>query len=200
MRLRLVLTALVVLSLVPTGDAAAAGSARKCAVKGSKTVASNRYARVFTVRSGREDYGDILYGCMLGVGKRMRLAEQYDDGLYVTESFDKVRLNGRMVVWQSTSTDVSCKADCPPGYESTSFRVAVADLRSRKIKGYDGEAKDALFVTRRGTPAWLEDATGGVEVHAGTQVLDVGAIDSLALRGNLLSWTNAGQPESAVLR
>jgi hypothetical protein len=128
------------------------------------------------------------------------MAANYDDGIYQSTAFSKVGLNGRFAVWQLQSIDISCKADCPPGYEPVQFRIGVADLRSRRGRGYDGSARDALVVTRGGTPAWLQEAGSAVEVRAGAQVLDTGAIDSLALRGYDLTWQNAGVPKSASLR
>jgi hypothetical protein len=196
-RTRAVLLTAALLLLVPAASAQAKPS---CSVKHSKTVASNSSARVFTVRSHRDDYGDILYGCLKSTGKRTRLAEDYDDNYVSSSSFDKVALNGRFAVWQYVASDVSCKADCPPDYQPTRYTVQVGDLRVRKVKAYDGQAKDTVLVTRAGTPAWLQDGVGGVEVHAGAQVLDTGVIDGLALTGNVLSWTNAGMPKSATLR
>lgn len=200
MSLRLLLTALFVVALAPAGSAGAAAERPTCSLKGSKTVASNGAARVFTVVSGREEYGDVLYGCLRSVGRRIRLAEEFDDGLYQSSTFEKVRLNGRFVVWQVQHIDVSCKADCPPAYSPTRVQIDVADLRRRRVKAFAGSARDSLFVTRTGTPAWLEDGVGGIEVHAGEQVLDIGAIDSLSLAGHELSWLNSGQRKSATLR
>jgi len=198
MRLRLLVIALAVLAVVPAP--ASAASKPSCAVKGSKTVTKNKTARVFTVRSKREDYGDVLYGCLLSKGKRVRLAEDYDDGYVSSSSFDKVGLNGRFVVWQFTATDVSCKAACPPDYQPTTTHIAVRDLRGTSTKRYPGVAREGPLVTRSGTPAWLQDgAGGGVEVHAGTKVLDTGAIEKLVLDGNTLVWLKDGEQRSTAL-
>ena len=191
----------VLIALLAFAPAAEAGSSKPtCSRSGSQTVASNSSARVYTVASRREFYGDILFGCYRRSGRHVRLAESYDDELYASSTFSKVRLNGNKVVWQSQATDVSCKDACPPGYEPTEWDVSVADVRTRRTRTYPGLAKDALFVTRGGTPAWLEDSPDGVQVRAGTQVIDFGQIDGLALRGRVLSWTNAGTPMSATLK
>lgn len=198
MRTRLLLSALAV-GLAAAPAPASAATKPSCSVKGSKTVASNSAARVYTVTSRRDEYYDILFGCLRKDGRRVRLAEQYDDDLYVSRTFSKVRLNGRFVVWQYQATDVSCKADCPPGYQPTQSDVQVANLRTRRVRDYPGRANDALFVTRRGTPAWLEGDGDQVRVHAGLKVLDTGRIDSLTLRGYELGWANAGVVKSATL-
>jgi hypothetical protein len=44
-----------------------------------------------------------------------------------------VKLDGRIVTWRHVSTDISCKADCPPGYDGSSERDMRADLRTRKV-------------------------------------------------------------------
>jgi hypothetical protein len=199
-RLFTLIAAVAFVALAPAGTAVAAPKKPACSVKGSKTVTSNRYARVFTLRSKQEDFGDVLYGCLRSSGRRVRLSAEFDDGLYSTSAFTKVGLSGRFVVWQLNSVDTSCKADCPPGYEPSVFRIGVADLRSRRVTGYPGAARDVLLVTRTGIPAWVQQAGDLTEVHAGTQVLDSGAIGDIALNGLELSWYNAGSQHSATLR
>jgi hypothetical protein len=95
---------------------------------------------------------------------------------------------------------VSCRAACPPDCQPTTSTVGVANLRTRRLRGIAGEAAGDLFVTGTGTPAWLQGAADQVQVRAGTQVLDSGAIEGLAWRGVELSWTNGGQPRGATLR
>jgi hypothetical protein len=192
---------LVLIAVLAFAPAAEAGSKPSCSRSGSDTVASNSTARVYTKFSQRAEYGDILYGCLRRTGRHVRLAENYDDDLYVSTTFSKVRLNGRFVVWQFESIDVSCKADCPSNYDPSETHISVADLGTRRVRQFEGEARTSLFVTRGGTPAWLQDTTGGaIEVHAGAQILDSGAIDRLKLTGNVLGWTNAGTAKSATLR
>ena len=190
---------IAVLALAPAAEAGS--SKRTCSRSGSETVASNSTARVYTKFSQRDEYGDILYGCLRSTGRHVRLAENYDDDLYVSTTFSKVRLNGRFVVWQFESIDVSCQADCPSNYQATETHISVADLRTRRVRRFEGEARDRLFVTRGGTPAWLQDAMGGVvEVHAGDQILDSGQIEALDLSGTMLAWFKDGMPRSATVR
>ena len=212
-RWRAVLAALAgvaVLAVVPATSATAASPAKRCTAKGAKTVAQNRYARLFTTPGRIDETGALypegdetgrLYGCMLSVGKRMLLAVAADDRYVRYQWFDHVRLNRRFVAWQFNSYDVSCKGGCEPGYNPTQHSVLARDLRAPRSWEFRGAVKgDSLVLGRRGTPAWLQDATGGaVEVHAGTNVLDSGAVDSLALDVATLSWANAGVPKSEPL-
>jgi len=197
------LAGLAVLAVVPAAPAAAASPAKRCTAKGAKTVAQNRYARLFTTRGDPDrDETGRLYGCMLSVGKRVLLARGLDDDYVYEQSFDTVRLNRRFVAWHATQYDISCKADCPPGYDPTTHWVFARDLRAPRSAARQGAAVkgDSLVVGRRGTPAWLQDAgPGTVEVHSWTGVLDSGAIESLSLAGTTLFWVNAGAAKSAQL-
>ena len=201
-RLRVVLAAVAVAALLPAGSSHAASPAKRCTAKGAKTVAKNRYARLFTTRGRDADETGRLYGCLLSVGKRVLLAHGLDDQYAYEQTFDSVRLNRRFVAWHATQYDVSCKADCPPGYNPTTHWVFARDLRAPRSAARQGaNPKGAsLVLGRRGTPAWLQDAgPGTVEVRSWTGVLDSGAIDSLTLVGATLSWANAGSPKSARL-
>jgi hypothetical protein len=203
MRLRLLLVAIVALALVPAGTASAAAAKKRCSAKAAKTVLKTKAVRVFTTPGGASDETTgRLFGCMYSNGKRVLLDESSDDEFTSSESFEKVRLNGRFLAWEHTSEDFSCKAACPPDYKPVVVDVLARDLRTKKSRAFPGAVKDqSLVVGSKGTPAWLQDAAGGaVEVHAGSSSLDTGAIDSLALDGTTLSWLNAGQPKSAVLR
>lgn len=132
MRFRVVLTAAAVLALVPTGSAQAASS-KRCAMKGTETVAKNRYARIFTRPARGADEVERLYGCLYSVNRRVWLDTSSDDGYVTSEEFSDIKLDGRFVTWRHVSTDISCKADCPPGYDGTSESTMRADLRSRKV-------------------------------------------------------------------
>jgi hypothetical protein len=194
----LILALALALALVPPAGAA---SKRTCSVKGSKTVVSNRYARVYTVPARGLDEVAKLYGCARSVGRRVLLDVHTDDQYVASEEFSEVGLNGRMVVWKHVSSDFSCKADCPPSYDPVVESVGVRDLRARRNHALAGNPRPGtLLVTRKGTPAWLQGDAPAIEVHAGPNVLDTGAIDSLSLQANVLSWTNAGAPKSATLR
>jgi hypothetical protein len=138
MRIRLLLSALVVLALVPAGAADAASKPGKCSFKGSTTVAKNRYARVFTRPSHGGDEIERLYGCLYSANRRVWLDTSSDDGYVASQEFTDVVLDGRFVTWRHTSTDVSCKADCPPDYNPTSEQNMKADLRTRKVSTVPG--------------------------------------------------------------
>jgi hypothetical protein len=134
MRSRVVLTAVAAvaaIALVPAGSAEAAAG-KRCAMKGTKTIAKNRYARVFT-RPSRGDEVERLYGCLYSANRRVWLDTSSDDGYVTSEEFLDVKLDGRFVTWRHVSTDISCKADCPPEYDGTTERSLRADLRTRKI-------------------------------------------------------------------
>jgi hypothetical protein len=134
MRSRAVLTvaAVTVVAVVPAGSAHAA-TEKRCAMKGTKTVAKNRYARVFTRPSRGGDEVERLYGCLYSVNRRVWLDTSSDDEYVTSEEFSDVVLDGRIVSWKHTSTDISCKADCPPGYDGTTETMRRADLRTRKV-------------------------------------------------------------------
>lgn len=205
MRYRLLVTALLVLALAPA-DAGAA-TTRTCAVKGSDTVASNRFARVFTVE-GRGDVSARLYGCLHSANRRVALDFAADD-LVTSQSFSAPVLNGRFVAWQHDDTDISCKADCPPGYDPTTERLTIVDLRSKRRRTIDAAVVGgAIAVSRTGSLAWVGQGDGALVVYAARsggrtyEPLDAGDIDarSLRLRGTVLSWRNAGVAKSATLR
>ena len=132
LRIGAVLSVVGLLALAPAGSAHAA-TPKKCAMKGTKTVAKNRYARVFTRPSRGGDEIERLYGCLYSANRRVWLDTSSDDGYVTSEEFGDVTLKGRFVTWRHVSTDISCKADCPPGYDGTTERSLRADLRTRKV-------------------------------------------------------------------
>lgn len=204
MPVRLLLTLVAALALVAAlpATSSAASKKRSCTAKGAKTVAGNRYARVFSAPARPGDYADErLFGCLYSKGRRVPLAEAYDDDYVSAEEFRKVRLRGRFVAWEQESYDISCKTGCPPGHQATTWRVHSVDLRSRRDRSYRGAVLgDSLVLGRLGTPAWLEPLGDSVRVRAGGAALDEGAVASLALRGSTLTWTNAGHQRGATLR
>jgi hypothetical protein len=131
MRLVLLATAVALLALASAGSAEAATG--KCAMKGTKTVAKNKYARVFTRPARGGDEIERLYGCLYSVNRRVWLDTSSDDEYVTSEEFTDVKLKGRFVTWRHVATDISCKADCPPGYDATTETSLRADLRTRKI-------------------------------------------------------------------
>src|SRR4051812_32965067 len=113
---RLVLTLVLVLPLALAAQPSAAAK-RTCMFKGSKTVVKSSSARVFTVRTNRGDEIDRLYGCLHSVNRRLLLDTSSDDDYVSSTSFGQVTLNGRFVAWEHVDEDISCKADCPPGFD-----------------------------------------------------------------------------------
>jgi hypothetical protein len=211
MRLRLLLAAAFVLAFaaaIPSSSSAATSKKHRCTAKGAETVKKNRYGRVFTT-PGRD--GEIvarLWGCLYKAGRRVPLDTALDDDYVTQESFNAVKLNRNRVAWQHTRVDISCKADCPPGYDPDSAELRVANLRTRRIRTVPGELGEgtALVVTRTGAIAWIQPGTP-VSVRAsdadGTRVLYAGDdIDggSLSLSGNTVAWVAGGQTKSAPLR
>ena len=167
MRFRVVLAATALLALAPAASAPAATSkVKRCTPKGAHTIHKTREARVYTLKgpgrqSENEDVQRRLYGCLFSTGRPLLLAESYDDGIYTSGAFSQVRVNGRFAAWQFDASDVSCKADCPPGYNPLRQTINIADLRTRKDKSATGAAKpDSLSVTRGGTAIWLDSGNG----------------------------------------
>jgi hypothetical protein len=202
MRPALLATALVA-ALAIAGPAEAKHS-KPCARKGSHTVAATKLVRVYELPNS--EGGDTLVGCLRSNDRRRVLAEGYDDGYVTSGVYDHVRVAGRFVAWQFTATDISCKADCPPGYDPTSVHLSARDLRRKARAAVDGElASDGgrLVLTAGGAIAWSE--TDSIEAFdgKGRRTLDSGDIPprSLKLRdGNLAEWTKAGAEQSARLK
>jgi hypothetical protein len=179
--------------------AAPAGSAKapaKCARAGSTTIVKSKTARVYEVDASNG--GTTLFGCLYSNDKRVELESAYDDQYVSSYGYDRVRLAGRFVAWRYTSTDVSCKADCPPGYEPTTYAVKVFDLKARKGKAVaSNPAGQTLKLNSGGAAAWLVRLGNSQrEVHAwdstSHRVLDSGPISSktFALDGPNLTWVN----------
>jgi hypothetical protein len=133
LRIGVVLSAAALVALAPAGSADAATTKGKCVMKGTKTVAKNRYARVFTRPSHAGDEIERLYGCLYRVNRRVWLDTSSDDDYVTSEEFTDVSLRGGVVTWRHISTDISCKAACPPEYQPTTERTLRADLRKRKV-------------------------------------------------------------------
>ena len=188
----------LLLALPVAAAPAEAAKRRACSSPGSKTVASNSFARVF-------EKGPRLYGCLRADRRKWRLAESFDDDYVSSFSYRDVRLAGRYVAWAWESVDVSCKAACPPDYETTKRGVEVADLRRHRTHATRADPlARSLRVSGGGGAAWAErDAGGAVTVFAfdgaGERPLDRGGVDPLSLRftGSVLSWLKDGAAASA---
>jgi len=198
------------LALAVAGLAVAAGpamAAPPCARPDTITLQKNRHVRVFETRAGAaRDYERVLRACNRHTGHTVRLARAFDDGYVTSATYGRVRLAGRFVAWSSSYTDVSCKAACPPGYESTTFAAHVRDIRLTKSRhaALDSRAT-ALVLTRLGAIAWTTGSGGTVELSAldsaGRRVLDTGPIDpkSVTAAAESVRWTRDGEPRSQAL-
>jgi hypothetical protein len=190
----------------PADAAAARKAKRQCPRADTKTVARNDVVRLFERKSGGNRR---LYACLRRTQRTKRVVSSYDDGLYVSADYSNVRLAGYFVAWSYERTDVSCKADCPPGYNATHRSIGLYNLRSRGARDIFGSVEQrALVLTSSGVLAWARRASDGqIEVitrsRAGKQaLLDRGAIppSSLKLRDSTLVWANGGVERSAPLR
>ena len=206
-----VIALLVALVAAGPAEAATADAAKRkrpptCKRKKSKTVRQNRSARVFERSSAVRTR---LYGCLRRQGKSIRLAEAYDDQYVSSTSYQHVRLAGRFVAWEDISTDISCKADCPPGYNPNTTSIDVYDLARRRKRSFSGTVlNESLVLTNRGSVAWAQRSSTdiSVEIHIaeGTsqRMLDRGNIDpdSLRLRGRTIFWAKDGAERSSPIR
>lgn len=202
----LVLTPLVLLGVISPGPAAAAAS--KCKVTGSKTVRQNPNWRLYEKTSGEET---TLYTCNRSTGRKTAMAVASDDGLTNSQAYADVRLNGNFAGWTYTVIDNSCKANCPPDYDSTTVTVSVYNLATRKIRRVAVEPlPNTLVVGVNGSAAWILTGTTAntldiqASVRAGEAIrtIDSGAIDSqsLAIEQTIISWTRDGAERFARLR
>jgi hypothetical protein len=198
---RLVLLPALALALLLAVPGAAA--ARKPCTRAGKTVAKNRYVRVYRVPG---DEGTALRACNRRTRKSAELASAFDDGYVLSEDYRSVRLARRFAAVVDDHTDVSCKADCPPDYVPTTHFVVVRDLKRRTSRRLQVSAQaNELVVTTHGALAWTQGTGSQIEVHAldsaGARVLDTGPIDagSLAVVGSTLTWQNGGQARQAEL-
>ncbi|HEX8102637.1 MAG TPA: hypothetical protein VF533_08505 [Solirubrobacteraceae bacterium] len=202
----LVLAVIAVIAVAAVAATPASAAKRTCKAKHSSTIAQNRSVRVYEVA---KDDGSTLYGCRKSNGRKYKLDTASDDGFTESDTYDRVRLNGTQVAWVSTLTDQSCKADCPPGFDPTTVRIGVADVKARTSRSVPAEpVGDALVVTTTGAVAWAAGPGAGVtEIHASIrgaedQVVDTGAIDaaSLGVELTIISWTRDGVERFARLR
>lgn len=202
--------AAVACALVPA-SAADAATKKRCAIpRGADVVAKTSEVVVFTVDRSSGDLTQTLFGCYRKTAKRVRLADASDDEFVTSVEFDQVTVSGRFVAWQWTSTDQSCKADCPPDYEPTTYSIERADLKTRKtLQWTDARAETGtLQLSQAGNAAWVQSSgTPGVFAvrvgnRNGHKAIDTGAIDpkSLLLEGDVLLWINGDQARTARLR
>ncbi|HEV2724204.1 MAG TPA: hypothetical protein VGV10_06190 [Thermoleophilaceae bacterium] len=187
--------------------AATAKPRQSCIRAHSKTVAQNGFARVYRVRTGE---GTNLYACRRSTGRRVLLHAAFDDDYVSSSSYRNVRLAGVFVAWAHTSTDVSCKAQCPPGYNPTTSAISVYDLRRHRVRTMPGAVPlgRALMLSRLGGVAWASaGSAGSVEIHGSVRpgddrVIDSGNIDpsSLTIEVTIIAWRRDGVERFPRLR
>jgi hypothetical protein len=195
--------ALAALAAAVPATSAQAATHPTCKRAHTKTLTQNSTTRVYQRTSNGVT---TLYGCLKARGKAVKLAKRDFDPELGT-NFSKIRLAGRFVAWADQTTDNSCKAACPPGYDPTSERVAVRDLRRKSTRSHDaGEGATALVVTYRGAIAWTEGPSGDKTTLYALdskkyRTLDQGevAADTLKVSGSTLSWLDSGGRQSTVL-
>jgi hypothetical protein len=209
--------ATALLAVAATGQAQASARTPSCAAPHSKTIRSNPAVRLYRVPAFIPDgqvEGSLIKACWRATGRRVRIGERYDDQYVLFGTVDHLVLAGSTVASLQSQTDVSCKADCPPGYQATVTWVQVNDIRTRKqrtaaVQGAlptQGQLQSPLLLSRSGVAAWLDGDPGAARLStlsttSGAHLLDQGNIDpaSVTLTGATLSWTKDGQPHSASL-
>ena len=208
MLMRALVACLVLAALCLAPAAAAAKPNASCKRAGSRTLAKNAFARVYEVPT---EEGTALMGCIRSSGRHRSVYEAYDDDYVSSASYAHVRLAGRHVAWSWSETDISCKAACPPGYDTTTEGIVVYDLRRRTARVVAGAIPvgRALVLSRSGGFAWASRSgpDGPVEIHASRRgsedlVLDSGNVDaaSLAIEITIISWLHDGVERFARLR
>ena len=208
--LALALAALTTIALAPTASAKTKSS---CERPGSRTVAENAVARLFT-RPSRSPLGyRDLFGCWKKRG-RARSLEIPHHPCWLRSDFDLLRLRGRFAALYIDRLDrgPGRPADCGSSRKIVEHFVHVVDLRQLLVRVYEIDGRPAggrLLLDTRGAiawPSWLPhnqvavrviDSEGTRNPDAGPEelwgrVLDSGAIhpESLELAPGKLSWFN----------
>ena len=191
--------AIAAAALLPQG----ASAASHCKLPKRAQVAG-KSSLVVAYTLANSEGGRNLYGCRLSNGRRTRIFTGMDDGISSSSAVTKVIVNGRFIGMQIEDYDISCKADCPPGYNPYTYTLARFDVLKRKAYSVTGQAADGAFVVsgRFGWIAWVQSAGLAFEVHVNKTTIDTGAIDSstFKLTGATLSWTNGGVAKTASLK
>jgi hypothetical protein len=180
-----------------------ASAANHCKLPKRAQVAGKSSLVVAYTLANSED-GKNLYGCRRSNGRRTRIFTGMDDGIESSSAVTKVIVNGRFIGMQIEDYDISCKADCPPGYNPYTYTVARFDVLKRRPLSLNGQAASGALVVsgRFGRIAWVQSAGLAFEVRVNKTTIDTGAIDpaSFKLTGSTLSWTNGGVPKTASLK
>jgi hypothetical protein len=146
-----------------------------------------------------------LHGCLRQTGRRTgTLAITFED-IETSGRWSDVKVAGVFAWWTYTSVDQSCKAACPPGYQSTTKHVSIYDVKRRHMRRV--EKWDELVVTSRGVAAWTTHTADGTvtlsaSLPSGKQRrLDTGSIapGSLKANGPTITWVKGGTSHSVRL-
>ena len=200
MRLR-VLPALLLAAVLLLAAAAPSPAARpNCDRPKGTTQDANATARLF-IRNR------VLYSCLRRTGRITRVVADYDDNYVNSRSFGMVALAGRYVAYRLDVVDVSCKAACPPDYDTAREYVEVYDVVRRRLLRSVAATPTALAVTERGIAAWTEERGGTgmqvVRVWDGADPRQVGAGEiapaSLDAHRNRVTWIENGQVRGVQL-
>lgn len=197
--------------VVCTDAAASRGHHSHCAPPHARTIASDRYVRVYSIarKTPRQRH---TYACLLRSGSTVALTRRIRNP---SESIDHVALAGRIVAY----------TDSVFGVDTGSTDIVVVNVASRRtllaIPGVGGYVDACvisfrkvtdLAVTDRGIVAWIVRAgsqckTATFEVYgaqrsAGPALLAKGpsiAPGSVRVSNQTVSWENGGRRESANL-
>ncbi len=194
-----------------TGVAASHGHRSRCAPPHARTIAKDRYIRVYSL-GGKVSRQGGTYACLLRRGSTVVLARPRQ---FRPDSIDHVALAGTIVAY----------TDSTHGVDTGSTDIVVVNVASRRtlltIPGVGGfvdacviSFRDVtdLVVTYRGSVAWIvrkgtRCTTATTEVHSARTsgayaLLEEGpaiAPGSLRVSGQTVSWENAGQRKFASL-
>jgi hypothetical protein len=201
-RLALIALAAALIAALSATPASATHSRGKCKARGT-TIAKNDSGRVYE----REQEAEVtsLWGCLWSKNRPVLMEVAEGDDFTTFESYDSVLLRGQFVAWTFTHEDVSCKADCPPGYDATTEYVKTFDMKRRRGDFATSEASPgSLRLNTRGSLAWLEPAEPGTFAvqawdAAGQRAIETGPIRRFRLRGTRLSWINGEVNRSETL-
>ena len=178
---------------------AAAAAPKPCRASRGKTVAQNRYVRVY--EQPRHDVpsgSTALVGCNRETRTRRVLAERYSE-TWSERRYELIRLRRRYVAVARTQMDWNIEV------EFRRSAIAVFDADGWHARTADAEPVRAVLAVDGGV-AWVERRGRHAAVRAmdshGRRTLDRGAIPPRSLHVGLtiVTWRNAGERRFARLR
>ena len=181
-------------ALVVSAPAAPAAAKPSCFEAKGKTVAIHRTARLFTTNRGR-----ILRGCVAGRAPR-RITASTDNGFDAGE-FVAPKLSGVYVAYGYTLTAQSCKASCPPDFDTDA--VLIFNLTTGRKVEAKAWTDEPFVLTATGAVAWISQSGNPSNVNVfykgALRQPDSGAIqrDSLEASRTRVSWIKDGTIHAA---